>query len=107
MNSAVSSPFLPVLSCQARFAVDGVPRLPVFPGSAWHGVFGHSLKRGLRRAPHRVRCLPAVPQLCFPYLFETPPPPDAAKMWRYSSVPHPYALRIESCQTDASYRLGA
>jgi hypothetical protein len=39
-------------------------------------------------------------------VFETPPPPDAQKMRRYTAAPHPFVLRIDSRQSGSPYRLG-
>jgi len=107
MDSAATPPSLPVSLFEARFAVDGAPRLPAFPGSAWRGVFGRALKRAVCVVRHTECDACLLFRSCvYPYLFETPPPPDAAKMRRYSSVPHPYALRVEPGRRDGAYRLG-
>ena len=71
-------------------------RFTDFPGSAWRGALGHSLVRlactsGARNCPPCQR-----PQACaYGYLFETAPPPGAAKMRKYDQVPHPFTLRLE------------
>ncbi len=73
-------------------AVDNVP-IRKFSGSAWRGLFGHSLKKTLciTQGEECNRCL-----LCYScgysYLFETPPPPDAEKMRKYQAAPHPFIL---------------
>ncbi|MBI3935951.1 MAG: CRISPR system precrRNA processing endoribonuclease RAMP protein Cas6 [Betaproteobacteria bacterium] len=80
-----------------KFGSDEPLRFSNFPGSAWRGALGHSLARlacvsGMRGCPPCRR-----PQACaYGYLFETAPPPGAAKMRKYNQVPHPFALRLEA-----------
>lgn len=97
---------LPVGRYRAGFVADKPVRFSEFPGSAWRGAFGHAL-RGAACATQGLSC-----EACFlyrscayPYIFETPPPPDAAKMRRYTQVPHPFVFdplpdpggRAEAC----------
>ena len=84
---------LPIGRYRAWFTADRPVRFREFPGSAWRGAFGHALKDAVC-ATRFERC-----EGCFlyrscvyPYVFETPPPPDAAKMRRYTAVPHPYVF---------------
>lgn len=66
--------------------------LPPFLGSTLRGAFGHSLKGAVCVMHHRdcARCL--VAEKCiYPYLFETPAPPDLA-LTRGQQVPHPFIL---------------
>ncbi len=42
----------------------------------------------------------------WPYVFETPPPPDTEKMRRYPSAPHPFALVVDPAPHDGLYYLG-
>ena len=79
-----------------RFNAESAVQFSDFPGSAWRGALGHSLAR--LACTNRVRACPPCrrPQACaYGYLFETPPPPDAAKMRKYNQVPHPFTLRLE------------
>jgi len=79
-----------------KFDSDAPVHFSDFPGSAWRGALGHALARlactsGERSCPPCRR-----PQACaYGYLFETAPPPDAAKMRKYNQVPHPFTLRLE------------
>jgi hypothetical protein len=79
-----------------EFSSDAPIRFSDFPGSAWRGAFGRALTRvacaaGARECPPCRR-----PQACaYGYLFETAPPPGAAKMRKYNQVPHPFTLRVE------------
>jgi len=82
-------------------------RLPDYPGSAWRGAFGHALKRTVcvvRNTPCND-CL--LKNACaYSYVFETPPPADAAKMRKYNAAPHPFVLRLpESATNSARYSL--
>lgn len=107
MDSAASTPILPLSLLECRFDLDEAPKLPAFPGSAWRGVFGHALQRTVCVVRHTECAACLLYRSCvYPYVFETPPPPEAAKMRRYSAVPHPFALRIEPRQAGLEYRLG-
>jgi len=64
-----------------------------FDGSAWRGAFGHALRRTVcvTRLPACEGCL--LYRSCVsPYIFETPPPPDAERLRRYPAAPHPFVL---------------
>jgi len=84
---------LPIGRYRAWFVADAPVGFSEFPGSAWRGAFGHALKGAAcaTQAPRCETCL-LYRSCAYPYLFETPPPPDAAKMRRYSAVPHPYVF---------------
>ncbi|MEW6127214.1 MAG: CRISPR system precrRNA processing endoribonuclease RAMP protein Cas6 [Acidobacteriota bacterium] len=67
--------------------------LPRFLGSTLRGAFGHALKQAVCVMPHRNcdRCL--VSDRCiYPYLFETPPPPDVQQLRGQQNAPHPFIL---------------
>jgi len=68
-------------------------RLPAYSGSAWRGAFGHALKRTVcvTREHSCAGCL-LKGSCVYPYVFETPPPPGAQKMRRYTAAPHPFVL---------------
>jgi hypothetical protein len=67
--------------------------LPAYKGSTLRGGFGQALKRvtcalrnqDCRQCLLRERCV-------YLYLFETPPPADAAMMRLYPSAPHPFVI---------------
>ncbi len=84
---------LPIGRYRAWFAADKPVRFSEFPGSAWRGGFGYALKSAAC-VTREARCEPCfLYRSCvYPYIFETPPPPDAAKMRRYTSVPHPFVF---------------
>lgn len=65
--------------------------LPPYAGSTLRGAFGHAF--GRVACPFR-QCPPClVPTSCpYTYIFETPPPPDAAMMKRYPAAPHPFVF---------------
>ncbi len=86
-----------VVGCyRLKFDSDAAIRFSDFPGSAWRGALGHALAR-LARTSEARDCPPCRrPQACaYGYLFETAPPPGAAKMRKYDQVPHPFTLRLE------------
>jgi len=64
-----------------------------FDGSAWRGAFGRALRRTVcvTRQPACAGCL-LYRSCVYPYIFETPPPPDAERMRRYPAAPHPFVL---------------
>jgi hypothetical protein len=87
------APTLPLACYILVFRAVEPIELPPFAGNLWRGVLGRALKRiadGLDPAPREFDVARA--QALYRDLFETPPPPDAAKMRRYSSVPHPYVI---------------
>lgn len=86
-------PNLPVGRYELRFrAVERVFCAPM-AGAMWRGVLGRALKHmadGLAPVPRGLSAEQA--RGLYRDLFETPPPPDAAKMRKYTAVPHPYTL---------------
>lgn len=76
-------------SLRARAASE----LPAFLGSTLRGAFGHALKEAVCVMEHRdcERCL--VAERClYPYLFETPAPPDLALLRGQQQAPRPFIL---------------
>ena len=66
---------LPLSLLDFRFDCEDARRLPAFPGSAWRGALGWSLKRTvcvIRDTACRD-CL-LYRSCLFPHVFETPPP---------------------------------
>lgn len=80
---------------QLRFAVTAIDTLglPPYKGSTLRGAFGAALRR-ISCALKRKDCDGCLlRQSCaYSYIFETPPPPDAAMMRKYPRVPHPYIV---------------
>jgi hypothetical protein len=100
-------PQLPVAVFRLDYQLSESPSLPPYAGSTWRGAFGHALKRTVcvTRNTACGECM--LYRTCaYPYIFETPPPPDAAKMRHYTAAPHPFVLTMEPAQPDLSYRLG-
>ena len=94
----MSPPFLPLARYRLRFSATEPVRLPEYAGSAWRSALGHALKRSVCTTSVREcrQCL--LYRACpYPYIFETPPPPDAAKMRKYSAAPHPFVLETAAC----------
>lgn len=104
-----SSVFLPIGRYRAWFAAERPVRFSEFPGSAWRGGFGYALKNAVcvTKAPRCPSCF-LYRSCAYPYIFETPPPPDTAKMRRYNTVPHPFVFdhrsgdRPEACVLEFS-----
>jgi hypothetical protein len=67
--------------------------LPAFLGSTLRGAFGHALKEAVCVMNHRdcARCLVAD-RCIYPYLFETPVPPDVPQLRGQAQAPHPIIL---------------
>jgi hypothetical protein len=78
-----------------RFAVTAIDTLglPPYKGSTLRGAFGAALRR-ISCALKRKDCDGCLlRQSCaYSYIFETPPPPDASMMRKYTRVPHPYIV---------------
>lgn len=92
-EEVLALPQLPIARYSLAFEAAERVRLPVYAGSAWRGVLGHSLKRAVcvTREPRCADCL-LYRSCAYPYVFDTPPPPDAKKMRRYTAAPHPFVL---------------
>lgn len=86
-------PLLPLIRLRLHFRATQAVRLPDYAGSMWRGAFGHALKRTVcvTKLPTCPPCL-LYRSCVYPYVFETPPGPDAAKMRRYEAAPHPFVL---------------
>lgn len=103
-------PKLPIGRYRLLFACDSGSAPSEYSGSAWRGAFGHALKRlvCVTHEPNCAHCL--LYHACtYPYIFETPPPPDTSKMRRYDTVPHPYVVeppQAFSAESDQPYLLG-
>jgi len=67
--------------------------LPRYPGSMFRGAFGWALQRVVcvTRTHDCPPCL-LKDRCVFPYVFETPPPPDTRIMRKYTAAPHPFVL---------------
>jgi hypothetical protein len=90
-----------------RFSAPAGIHLPAWTGSMWRGALGHALKRTVCVTRER-RCQDCLlyRSCAYPYLFETPPAPESAKMRRYPAAPHPFVLEPERDEADGSRLLG-
>lgn len=101
---------MPLTRYRLRFrAFDGAAALESlrgqYLGAVWRGVFGAVLRDAVcvTRQPVCDGC--ALLRSCpYPFLFESRPPPGAAKFTRYPRTPGPYVLAPETIETK---RLGA
>jgi hypothetical protein len=78
-----------------RFVLEATTplRLSAFAGATLRGGFGHVFKRSVCLWPPGdcPRCL--LKNSCaYPYVFETAPPPDSAKLRGLDQVPRPYVI---------------
>ena len=100
-------PTIPITALVLGFRPENGIHFQGYAGSAWRGAFGWALKRTVcvvRDIPC-AQCL--LQRTCvWPYVFETPPPPDTEKMRRYPNAPHPFALVIDPQPHDGLYYLG-
>lgn len=70
--------------------------LSAFPSSTLRGVFGHALKDTVCVVAHRDCDSCHLAHACvFPYLFETRPPADSARLKGAPAAPHPYRLQLD------------
>jgi len=87
-------PQLPLSRFIFTFSYTGINQLPAYSGSAWRGALGHALKHTVcvvRNTPCQD-CL--LKNSCaYPYIFETPPPPNSEKMRLYDVAPHPFIIK--------------
>lgn len=80
-----------------RFSVSLSPdttlALPPYPGALFRGGFGYALRQVVC-VTKTYDCPPcALRDRCvYPYVFETPPPPDIGIMRKYTQAPHPFVL---------------
>ena len=87
-----STAFPPLSRLRFRFQAQAPLQLPAYTGSAWHGLLGHALRRGVCVTGQRTcgGCL-LTGSCAYAVLFESPPAdPQLAK--RYQALPHPYVL---------------
>ena len=82
---------------RVRFECEAIEslRLPPYPGSAWRGLLGHSLRRTVcvTRQPTCEGCL-LIGTCSYSVFFESPPTsPEIAN--RYTALPHPFVLDVD------------
>lgn len=94
MNDHPSAITLPLSVYRLDFRAPGAV-FRSFAGSAWRGAFGRALK-GTVCVARGIACRDCMllRTCAYPYIFETPPSPEAAKMRRYTAAPHPFVLEI-------------
>ncbi|MGE5152985.1 MAG: hypothetical protein ACM3ST_03115, partial [Bdellovibrio bacteriovorus] len=83
---------------RVRFEIEAAEplRLPHYPGSAWRGLIGHSLRRTVcvTRQPTCGGCL-LLGTCAYSVFFESPPP-DPQTAARYTALPHPFVLDLDA-----------
>lgn len=77
----------------ATFLLEGPLTLPPYAGSLFRGAFGWAMKRVVC-VTRTYDCPPCLlkDRCVYPYVFETPPPPQAEVMRKYTAAPHPFVL---------------
>lgn len=92
---AGTCPAPPLTIGHYRFVFRGLDplKLPAYAGSAWRGLFGHALKKAVcvTHEPVCANCL-LYRNCAYPYIFETPLPPDTDRMKLYTVAPHPFVI---------------
>ncbi len=92
---SAASPRLPVGRYRLRFEAAKPLQITGYAGSLWRGVLGHALKKlvCVTRAKLCADCL-LYRSCVYPYVFETPPRPEAEKLKKYTAAPHPYLIDV-------------
>lgn len=111
-KTALVPPRLPLLRLELVFTIDEAVQLPPFRGNLWRGILGPALKRIDEGLLPGLVTGAIAPGTLYRTFFESPPPPDAAKMRRYNAVPHPYVVdapgapRFQRLDAGATERIG-
>jgi hypothetical protein len=83
---------------RVRFELEATEpvRLPTYPGSAWRGLLGHSLRRTVCVTRQRTceGCL--LTGTCSYSVFFESPPSSPERASRYTALPHPFVLDVEA-----------
>jgi hypothetical protein len=88
---ALDTPHLPLARYRLDFRTRDHITLPPFQGAVWRSVFGLALKTMSDEASAHGTSALGV----YTYLFETPPPPGAAKLKGSNAAPHPFVIGAE------------
>lgn len=92
---------LPIAAYRFHFHPEGSITLGRDSGSTWRSLLGLALARVSCVMQEQVCKGCVLGHSCaYGYLFETPVPPTAEKMKRYSHAPHPYVLLPELLRAD-------
>jgi len=96
-------PILPIGRYRLHFEGLGKRGPSGFLGSAWRGAMGHALRKAVC-VTRMTQCQPCLLyRSCpYPYIFETPPPANTAKMRKYTAAPHPFLLDLPFPDTEPS-----
>lgn len=83
-----------LLPLRLRLRARDTLRLPPYKGSTLRGAFGAVFRRIACSMPHLRECADCMLRTtcCYPYVFETAPPPDSTALSRYESVPRPFVI---------------
>jgi len=99
---------LPIRSLRVVAIADNAVALPLHPGSALRGTFGHALRAsaclvGARGAPCEA-CVENTRAMAegretgcvYGYVFDTPRPAESRSLRGQHEVPHPYVIHLET-----------
>ena len=90
-------PELPIARFVFEFSFTGKNQLPAYAGSAWRGAFGRALKQTVCVVRNTACQSCMLKNSCaYPYIFETPPPPNSVKMRLYEAAPHPFIIKPQT-----------
>ncbi len=90
-----------------EFSAESDGNLPVFPGSAFRGAFGHALKRLVCVMRHRPCCGCPLEMSClYTTIFETRATINSVEAKRYDRPPLPFVLKV-SFQSERKFYKGS
>ncbi len=109
--TALVPPGLALLRLELVFTMDEPVALSPFRGNLWRGILGPALKHIDDGLLPGVSTGAIAPGSLYCTFFESPPPPSATKMRRYTATPHPYVVDApgrpdERLEAGATERIG-
>ncbi len=93
-SGQMPSIFIPCRLLKAELDLQTAMPVSSFLAATIRGGFGYTLRR-IVCIQHGIDCCKCMMKnnCIYPFLFETPPPPDATRLKKYRNVPRPFALR--------------
>lgn len=106
-RAELAPPRLRLLRLELTLVMDDPVELPAFRGNLWRGVLGPALKLIDDGMLPDISTGVIERGTLYRTFFESPPPPDAAKMRRYNAAPHPYVVDAPGTATSVHLPAGA
>lgn len=104
LTSTIIDRMGPITSATIIFRTQGPAHFSRFPGSAWRGAFGYSLKRLVCIMPRQPCETCSLREVCaFPQVFQPPGPRDALILARYQNAPCAFVLDPSETPTNGFY----